>query len=378
MENQNLYMPNDKAICDAVKSSKITNQRLAEIFFKRGIIISPDTDRHTLALYYSRMFTGYTDFDELTYSLQSISQREKITSRFITNSTSTEILAAANKLKEIINSKDYPQDASATISKYADETIITITYSDINPNKSQLQQTVTKEAIINITSTPDELILRSPFNDNSEKWVNHLIEILSEQKNPPPKIDTISLEFIDSPKLRSQFLEDLTKQIKDFDLKDVSKVSVFNPEKTTPPPSELSDTTQQVDISSETHVFKASLNGKGVLNSGEIDHLYEKGFYAFHVTWTCIEKNATPDIYEIEVKFEDSENCKNLSYKVKGFYKYMSVGKHSSNRQPSSGAMERDIQTKIEHTARKTIAKFQEDIKASSHVDKSSSDAEIA
>jgi len=168
MENQSLYMPNDKAICDAVKSSKISNHSLAELFFKRGIIISPKTDREPLALYYSRMFTGYHDFDALTSNLQSITQREKTTSRFLKETEGEEVLEAANNLKEIINSKDYPKDASASISKYQNEIVIAITYSDINPNKSQLQQTVTKESIISIVRSGDEHIIRSPYNEDSE------------------------------------------------------------------------------------------------------------------------------------------------------------------------------------------------------------------
>lgn len=358
MENQSLYMPNDKAICDAVNSSKISNQSLAELFFKRGIIISPKTDRKKLALIYSRIFTGYRDFDELTTHLQSITHREKTTSRFITEIDISEALEAANKLKEVINAKDYPKDASASISKYSDEIVITITYSDINPNKSQLQQTVTKESTISISKSANELVMRSPYNDDSEKWANHLLEIISEKSSTPPNIETITLEFIDTPKLRSQFIEDLIKNIDGFTLKDVSKVSIFNPEKINTSDSELDkDTQQEDDIDSGTHVFKASLNGKGVLNSKEIDLLHSKGFYTYHAVWTCTENSPTPDIYEIEIKFEDSENCKNFSHKVKGFYRYISSDKHSSNRFPPTHTIERDIQTKIEKTARELIAR---------------------
>ncbi|NVZ84256.1 hypothetical protein HX836_20790 [Pseudomonas yamanorum] len=359
IEKQSIYMPNDKAICDAVNSSKVSSQSLSEIFFKRGIIVSPKTDRDELALYYSRMFTGYRDYDELTSNLQSITQREKTTSRFITNTNTDEMLQAVNQLKNIINAKEYPKDASAVISKYSNEIKLTITYTDINPNKSQLQQTVTKESTIVITEDKGELTLRSPYNEDSEKWVNHLFEILSKDKAIPPKIETISLEFLDDPKLRSQFLEELIKAIKGYSLKDVSKVSVFNPEKTDKTsgnPDGLDTETE--DIDSGTHVFRASLNGKGVLNSKEVDLLHEKGFYTSHVVWTCTEDSATPDIYEIEIKFEDAERCNQFSQKVKGFYRYMSLEKYSTNRFPPSGTIERDIHTKIETTARTLISTF--------------------
>lgn len=359
IEKQSIYMPNDKAICDAVNSSKVSNQSLAEIFFKRGIIISPKTERKNLSFYYSRMFTGYRDYDELTSNLQSITQREKTTSRFITNTSSGEVLQAANELKSIINSKDYPKDASATIAKHQNEIRLTITYTDINPNKSQLQQTVTKESTIVITEEKGELTLRSPYNEDSEKWVNHLIEILSSDKETPPKIETISLEFLDNPKIRSQFLEELIKAIKGYSLKDVSKVSVFNPEKINKSSGSSDELeAENDDIDSGTHVFRASLNGKGVLNSKEVDSLHEKGFYTSHVVWTCSEDSATPDIYEIEIKFEDAENCSRFSQKVKGFYRYMSLEKYSTNRFPPSGTIERDIHTKIETTARALISKF--------------------
>lgn len=359
MENQSIYMPNDKAICDAVQSSKINNQSLAEIFFKRGIIVSPKTDRTPLALYYSRMFTGFKDFDSLTSNLQSITHREKITSRFIKGIDSDEALEAANKLKEIINSKDYPKDANASILKHPNETTLTITYSDINPNKSQLQQVVTKEAVISISSVAEELIIRSPYNEDSEKWITHFLEILSSDKKQLIKAETISLEFIDDAKLRSKFLEDLIKNIEGFSLKDVSKVSVFNPEKNKDEESELDQNEgAEEDIDTGIHVFKASLNGKGVLNSKEIDLLHSKGFYTYHAVWTCTETSATPDVYEIEVKFENSDTCTSFSHKIKGFYRYISSEKYSTNRFPPTGTIERDIQSKIEKKARELIGKL--------------------
>ncbi|HFJ9884064.1 TPA: hypothetical protein ACKP0S_000498 [Pseudomonas aeruginosa] len=358
-KNQSIYMPNDKAICDAVQSSKVNNQSLAEIFFKRGIIVSPKTERKPLALYYSRMFTGYKDFDDLTSNLQSTTHREKTTSRFIKDIAGHEALDAANELKEIINSKDYPKDANASISKHLNETVLTITYSDINPNKSQLQQVITKEAVISISSNSNELIIRSPYNEDAEKWTNHLIEILSIKKERPVKAETISLEFIDNAELRSKFLEDLINNIDGFSLRDVSKVSIFNPEKNSRVESEIDQAeSEEDDIGSDTHVFKASLNGKGVLNSKEIDLLHSKGFYTYHAVWTCTEASATPDIYEIEVKFEDSDNCTSFSHKVKGFYRYISSDKHSTNRFPPTSTIEREIQSKIETKARELIEKL--------------------
>lgn len=274
IETQSIYMPNDKAICDALSSSKVSSQSVSEIFFKRGIIICPKTDRDELALYYSRMFTGYRDFDELTSNLQSYTLREKTTSRFITNTNSDEMLQAANELEKIINSKDYPKDASASISKHQNEIKITITHTEINPNKSQLQQTATKESTIVITEYEGELTVRSPYNEDSEIWVNHLLELLSKDKTEPPKVETISLEFLDDPKLKSQFLEQLINAVTGYSLKDVSKVSVFNPEKTNTASDSLDGQSSETDdIDSGTHVFRASLNGKGVLNSKEVDSL---------------------------------------------------------------------------------------------------------
>ncbi|MDA3135759.1 hypothetical protein HG619_02005 [Pseudomonas syringae] len=74
-------------------------------------------------------------------------------------------------------------------------------------------------------------------------------------------------------------MEELIKAIKGYSLKDVSKVSVFNPEKINKS-SGISDEleTENDDIDSGTHVFRASLNGKGVLNSKEVDSLHEKDF----------------------------------------------------------------------------------------------------
>ncbi|ENZ1693050.1 TPA: hypothetical protein NIA41_005956 [Pseudomonas aeruginosa] len=365
MEEKNFYMPNDKAIYDAVKSAKVSNQSLSELFFKRGIIVSPKTEREELASYYSRMFTGYRDYDELTSNLQSITHREKITTKFIAGSDSREVINAASELEGIINAKDYPKDAFAQVQKLGNEIIITITYNKVNPNKSQLQQTVTKEATITITELAGELVMRSQCNEDSDQWSKHFLELLVKNSSGKPTIEAISLEFIEDAKDRSKFLEDLINNIDGFELVDVSKVSVFNPEKKkSDSGSELgdSDSDEAEDIDSGTHVFKASLNGKGVLSSKEVDLLHSKGFYSYHAVWTCIESSATPDIYEVEVKFEDSENCTVFSQKVKGYYRYISQGNHSTNRIAPPGGVERELHTKIENTARKLISKLTQQV----------------
>lgn len=359
MESSSVYMPNDKAICDAVNSSKLSTQSLTEIFFKRGIIISPKTNRKELALYYSRMFTGFKDFSDLTSDLQSITHRQQITSRFIKGVDASDALSAANKLKLIINDKKYEKDASAFVNRKQNEIVLQITYSDINPNKSQLQQVVTKEALISITKTADELVVRSPYNEDAERWANQLIEIMNNGRDQPVKAEQISLEFIDDARLRSRFIEDLIRNLDGFSLKDVSRVSIFNPEKVKKADTELDqEEPSEDDIDPGTHVFKASLNGKGVLNSTEIDLLHSKGFYTYHAVWTCIEASKTPDIYEIEVKFENSESCTSFSHKVKGFYRYLSAEKHSSTRNPPTSTVEKDIQFKIEKKSRELIEKL--------------------
>ncbi|HHS5823757.1 TPA: hypothetical protein ACTNTH_004574, partial [Salmonella enterica subsp. enterica serovar Enteritidis] len=58
-----LYSVNDKAMFDALNQTKVTHEDMKSLFFKRGIIISKDTKRKTLALDFSKNFHGYYDFE---------------------------------------------------------------------------------------------------------------------------------------------------------------------------------------------------------------------------------------------------------------------------------------------------------------------------
>ena len=54
MHNNYLYSVTDKALFDALNTSKINSTELKDLFLSRGVIISTETKREDLALEFSK------------------------------------------------------------------------------------------------------------------------------------------------------------------------------------------------------------------------------------------------------------------------------------------------------------------------------------
>jgi hypothetical protein len=353
MKAGNLYSVSDKAIFDAINNSKVTNQEIFELFFSRGILISKETKRKDLAEYFSRLTHGYHDFQMLYETLGGSSRREKSTSCEISNTvTKDELTNAAQELCKKINAEGNIADSN--ILPNGDIEIV-VKYTKLHLEKSELRQTVNREAVLIVEPHKDGFTLRTPLNEDANGWKEDLLQAIQAESSAEVSFTEISLEHVQSPVLRSEFFTTLIDKIGDNFLHDVTDVYVYHPKTTDKIDPEFSqDDDDEIDFG--VHITKASLKGEGVLQSEELHSLYEKGFYIWKIVWRCQNSQVGSDMVECEAQFANPAACVDFSYIAKGSYKYKSIGVYSTGRTALSYTDEKHFLQQLEAQARTVVA----------------------
>lgn len=333
--NSILYSIGDKGIYDAILQGVITKDHLEEIFLSRGIIISHKTDRTTLAQYFSRFPHSYDDFLRFSYILSSSSQREKLT--FLNLTTSLEINDLDDSIDSFVKYLHDSHDASCSYKKESENKYaITVSYNVYNFNRSEFRQVTHKDAKIEIEiGKDDSLLVRHPNNKNVCGYVDKLISEVESNSGDSFEVNRISLQDYSDPKLRTKFLENLINNIKGFYLYDVIDVYVYHPKENGDVNlSEDDDVFEETEVTmTGTHISKASLKGEGVLQSDEINQLYDKNFYLYRVVWQSKIKDLVgSDVYEFEATFTNPEKMTDFSYLIKGFYRYKGTDEYTKSR----------------------------------------------
>lgn len=353
MKMGHLYSVSDKALFDALNNSKLTNQEIIDIFFSRGILISKETKRKDLALYFSRLTHGFHDFEFLSEILGTYSRKEKSTSCEIPSTVKKEdVIQAAHELCQKINQEGNTADTN--ILPNGDIELV-VKYKKLNLDKSELRQTVNKEATLIIEPSKTGFTLRTPLNEDANIWKEDLLQKIQEETDTEVEFTEISLEHISDHKLRTEFFTELIKKIGNYDLLDVTDAYVYHPKESSSVDSDFDRDDDDEEVDFGIHISKASLKGEGVLQSEELHSLYAKGFYIWRVIWRCKEPAVGSDQIELEAQFAEPESCTEFSYIAKGFYKYKNQGIYSKNRTTLSYSAEKDLLQKLENKARETI-----------------------
>jgi len=311
MRTGNLIYASDKAVKDALIQHKFTKSDLKEIFLSRGILVSNETEREELALYFSRLNHDYYDHKLLSSVLGVSSRREKTSITNVNNViTSDAVEKIMHKIKE--DQSNEGDEASVKLTNNGAE--IKLKYTQIDYNKSEFKQVVEKEAIISIEIKKDGLAIRYPLNDYIGNVKNSLLDEVSKEieEDEVLVVDELELRDIVSAKDRTSFFTALIKHMPNYILYDVSDVYVYHPK----------EFQEEDDLG--VHISKATLKGEGVLESSELKSLYKKGFYIWKIRWTAKGGSYDSDLYEFEAQFSDAENCSKFSYLICGFYKYKS------------------------------------------------------
>lgn len=353
-----LYSVTDKAIFDALNQNKISNEDMRNLFFKRGILISTKTQRKSLAIDFSKYYHGYKDFQHLSDVLGSIGRREKSTNNYIKTDLDKNDFEAC--IRNTLSELNKEGDTTKIIETPNGGFDILVKYVKLDYKLSEFRQSSTREANIQIELLENnEYLVRCPPNSKSDEFMTILEKKIKEESdNNDFSNDTITLESVKLSSERTRFFMELIHNMEHHEFVDVSDVFISHPVSLEVERASLSDDNEKEDEESSTpdlgyHISKASLKGRGVLESDELKDLLDKDFYISKVIWTIKNKNyIDSDMIEIEAQFSDSDNCRIFSYLIRGYYPYVSIGEYNKNRKAFDTVRERELSKLLEKTAK--------------------------
>lgn len=381
MRMGSLYFASDKAIFDALTQRSLTGAELRKVFLSRGIVISNESDKKFLASRFSALFHDYYDYRNLSLLVGGRDGREKTTNVVVTTEVSKEELTdALTSVKEWLIDDQHEQ---AEVSIQGDQLKLTVKYQKLDFSQAEFRQVVEKTAEVTLEKQGSGWKITGPMNDKFKEITEQLysqIEIVTEKD-----VDTraISLAGIADASVRTNFLRSLIRNLKGMEVVDVVDVSTFNPSDRDDDDLDLSDEALVVEDSIEveteddpedegdlevtlskpqpevkTHkiirIDKASLKGKGVLESKQLMELEGHGFYLWKIRWTAREKPVGSELVEFEAQFGNQAKYSDFSYIVKGVYNYNN-GKYAKNRVRASSVVEQQLKVKLEQAAQKTL-----------------------
>ncbi|GFZ73911.1 hypothetical protein ALO70_200034 [Pseudomonas amygdali pv. eriobotryae] len=380
MRMGSLYFASDKAIFDALTQRSLTSAELRKVFLSRGIVISNESDKKFLASRFSALFHDYYDYRSLSLLVGGRDSREKTTNVVVTTAVSKDQLTdALTSVKEWLVDNEHEQ---AEVAVHGDQLKLTVKYQKLDLSQAEFRQVVEKTAEVTLEKQGNGWKITGPMNDKFKDITDQLysqIEIVTDQD---VATRTISLEAIPDAGIRTNFLRDLIRNLKDMEVVDVVDVSTFNPKDREDDDLDLSDEAlvieDSIEIESEDdgeeddpeaelakpqpearvhkiiRIDKASLKGKGVLESKQLLELEGHGFYLWKIRWTAREKLVGSEIVQFEAQFGNQAKCCDFSYIVKGVYNYNN-GKYAKSLVRAEPVFEQKLKIRLEEAAQKTL-----------------------
>lgn len=380
MRMGSLYFASDKAIYDALTQRSLTSAELRKIFLSRGIVISNESDKKFLANRFSALFHDYYDYRNLSLLVGGRDSREKTTNVVVTTAvTKDQLTEALTSVKEWLED-DHHEHAEVAV--HGDHLKLTVKYQKLDLGQAEFRQVVEKTAEVILEKQGSGWKITGPMNDKFKDITNQLysqIEIVTDQD---VATRAISLEAIPDPGIRTNFLRSLIRNLKDMEVVDVVDVSTFNPKdqedddldlsddalviedsievesedegEEGPPEAELARPQPEARIHKIIRIDKASLKGKGVLESKQLLELEGHGFYLWKIRWKAREKLVGSELVLFEAQFGNQANYCDFSYIVKGVYHYNN-GKYAKNLVRAEPVFEQKIKIRLEEAAQKTL-----------------------
>lgn len=349
MRDGTIFSASDKSINDALNQKTVTNSDLRELFLSRGILISKDSSRKSLALHFSRLSHDYFDYECLARIFGSQVHHEKISSTRITTDVPISTFeSSAHELKANLEKSGAVVKVYATKGNRLD---IEVKYQKLQFNKSEFRQVVNRIAMISVQREEGDLVFHGPHNEDVREWIDQLGKTASEKSGENLEFSDIELPPNFSAKQKSTFFTSLIKSLDGYHLVDVSDVYVSHPRA-----EEDDDDEDSEKISTGIHISRASLKGQGVLHSDELRLLENKGFHISKIVWTSKNGLVDSDLYEFEAQFSSPDDCTGFTYLPRGFYRHSEGYDFSKNRTGFTNEEEYRLGKLIELAARSTLA----------------------
>ncbi|MGV2351428.1 UNVERIFIED_CONTAM: hypothetical protein QOZ12_14930 [Pseudomonas aeruginosa] len=277
------------------------------------------------------------------------------------------------------------QHEQAEVAVHGDQLKLTVKYHKLDLSQAEFRQVVEKTAEIILEKQGSGWKITGPMNEKFKDITDQLysqIEILTDQD---VCTRTISLEAIPDAGIRTNFLRSLIHNLKDMEVVDVVDVSTFNPNDREDDDLDLSDDALVIEDSIEVEsidegeegedddpkaelarpqpearshkiirIDKASLKGKGVLESKQLLELEGHGFYLWKIRWKARERLVGSELVLFEAQFGNQAKFCDFSYIVKGVYNYNN-GKYAKSLVRAEPVFEQKLKIRLEEAAQKTL-----------------------
>jgi hypothetical protein len=361
---QSLYYASDKNVFDALNRSRVTNDTIQELFLARNIIVSKQTERERLALYFSRLPHDLEDHKNISAKLGIVARQERVTAVDIKISAKqTDLDGAISAVKSQLSE----QNDTMTVSQHSDRTDLIVKYSSIDYRKSEFSQVQVRDGVISIIKTDSGFMIRSTYNEFMNSVRDELVGEIEQRVGNKGERRSISLYAVTNPLKRSEFFHSLMSQMPGFRMKDVGEVYVY---KQKPNTNSQSEEDGDEDYS-ETHVERVLLRGSGVTRSKQLQDLIrkkdsEEPYYIVRGVWSIEETGGLGHIYEIEARFENAQECTGFSYRLRGVYSADIKNKTgpSKTKRPATREEANHIGSVLERHANALMSKFNADSQA--------------
>lgn len=389
MRMGSLHFASDKAIFDALTQRSLTSAELRSVFLSRGIVISNDSDKKFLAKRFSALFHDYYDYQRLSLLVGGRDTRDKTTNVVVTSKVSHKQLDdSLNSVKEWLVASEH-NEAEVTVAE--NKLTLTVKYQKLDFSQAEFRQVVDKTAVITVEKQGKGWKITGPMNEKFKDITEELYSQIEIQTEKSVSTRAISLAAIEDAAVRTSFLRQLIYNVKDMEVFDVVDVSTFNPSDQEDDDLDLSDPAMVVEDSIEIEeeldesdddafdgedadedeeeenlpppqvkvhkiirIDKASLKGKGVLESKQLLELEGHGFYLWKIRWKAREPVHGAELIEFEAQFGNQARCTDFSYIVKGVYNYHN-GKYSKSSAKPDSVVDQKMRLKVEQAAQKTL-----------------------
>ena len=314
--------PNDIDLFGTLNRNRtLTNDEVAYLFAKRGIIYGKGTSRELLAREFSSFFHSSYDYHLIEAALVKENKRSSAVSGIVLDNldglTNRQILNKIDSIEvELVKSlkKQEEIDIDKVIYKRngTQSRQFNINYSVYDFTKNAFNRRERKDATVLIKPIEGTNSLYIEFPNTKE--LVHLVDsqiITSISKTfQAPQKTKIELLGITDNLLRKKFFDILIREITDFDYDTVLDIYVTK-ESTT-----IDDSINT--ITSVASIRKASFSGHGLMDVPELDNLLAKGFHIYRVIWQSLSTENPEEAFVFEAKFLQPDECTGFSYYLKG------------------------------------------------------------
>lgn len=314
--------PNDIDLFGTLNRNRaLTNDEVAYLFAKRGIIYGKNTSRELLAREFSSFFHSSYDYHLIESALATENKRSTAVSGLSLNNlddlTDRQVLNKLDSLEsqfidDLTNQEEIDIDKVVYKRNGLKSRQININYSVYDFTKNAFNRRERKEAAIMIRPIEggNSLYLEYP----NSKELDNLVEsqILSHVINQfsQPSKTKIELLGITDNLLRKQFFDNLIRDIEGFEYDTVLDIYVTK--------ENSSNTDDLAIMTSVASIRKASFSGHGLMDVPELDTLLGKGFHIYRVIWQATSKEDNDEKFVFEAKFTIPDECAGFSYFLKG------------------------------------------------------------